>query len=156
MTEIELTDAQRQALQADPGKPVDVVDPATRRRYVLLEREQYDRVRPLLDQAGEPAPEDPTAGILPGILRSMQAFWRDLPELLRNRRNRGRWAAYHGDERIGVEADRLKLAREIRRRGVPRDDYYIGRIEPGTEEPWACIEVEGMYAREMEEAPPAS
>ena len=31
MTEIELTDAQRQALQADPGKPVDVVDPATRR-----------------------------------------------------------------------------------------------------------------------------
>ncbi len=32
MTEIELTDAQRQALQAEQGKPVEVVDPATRRR----------------------------------------------------------------------------------------------------------------------------
>ncbi len=144
MTEIELTDAQRQALQAEPGKPVDVVDPATRRRYVLLEREQYERVRPLLDQAGGPEPEDPTAGIPPGILRSQQAFWRDLPELLRNRRNRGRWAAYHGDERIGVDADDRKLLREIRRRGISADDYYLGRIEPEDQPPWEPIEVESL------------
>ena len=52
MTEIELTDAQRQALQAEQGKPVDVVDPATRRHYVLLAREQYERVRTLLEPAG--------------------------------------------------------------------------------------------------------
>ena len=56
MTEIELTDAQRQALQAEQGKPVDVVDPATRRRYVLLAHEQYERVRALLEPAGEPEP----------------------------------------------------------------------------------------------------
>jgi len=31
MTEIELTDARRQALQAAPGRPVDVVGQAVRR-----------------------------------------------------------------------------------------------------------------------------
>ena len=98
----------------------------------------------MLDQAGGPEPEDPTAGIPPGILRSQQAFWRDLPELLRNRRNRGRWAAYHGDERIGVDADDRKLLREIRRRGISADDYYLGRIEPEDQPPWEPIEVESL------------
>ncbi len=144
MTEIELTDAQRQALQAEQGKPVDVVDPATRRRYVLLERELYERVLPLLEQAGGPEPQDPTAGIPPGILRSQQAFWRDLPELLRHKRNRGRWAAYHGDEQIGVDADEVKLVREIVRRGIAGDDYYMGRIEPEDQPPWEPIEVESL------------
>ncbi len=46
---IELTEAQRQALQADHGSPVDVVDPATREHYVLLAREQYERVQPFLN-----------------------------------------------------------------------------------------------------------
>jgi len=142
MTEIELTDAQRQALQAAPGKPVEVVDPATRRRYVLLEREQYEQLLPLLDQAGGPEGEDPTAGIPPGILRSQQAFWRDLPELLRNKRNRGRWVAYHLEERIGVAADEVKLVREIVRRGIADDEYYLGRIEPDDQPPWEPIEVE--------------
>ncbi len=101
-------------------------------------------VRPLLEQAGEPELEDPTAGIPPGILRSQQAFWRDLPELLRHRRNRGRWAAYHLDERIGVGADHTKLVREIVRRGIAADDYYLGRIEPQDEAPWETIEVESL------------
>jgi hypothetical protein len=155
MTEIELTDAQRQALQAAPGKPVDVVDPATQRRYVLLDREQYERLLPLPDQAGGPE-EDPTAGIPPGILRSMQAFWRDLPELLRTRRNRGRWAAYHGDERVGVAADDVKLIREMVRRGASADEYYLGRIEPQDQAPWEDVEVEGMHPRGLYEFLPES
>ena len=36
------------------------------------------------------------------MLRSKQAFWRDLPELLKKRRNRRKWAAYHGDERVAI------------------------------------------------------
>lgn len=90
--------------------------------------------------------EDPTAAIAPGILRSMQAFWRELPELLCKRRNRGRWAAYHGDERIGVDADRLKLASEIRRRGLSQDDYYIDRVEPHAQAPWEPEEVESLHS----------
>ena len=114
MTEIELTDAQRQALQAEPGKPVDVVDPATQRRYVLLDREQYERLLPLLDQAGGPAePPEAIAEIPPGILRSSRRSGATCPSCCDHRRNRGRWAAYHGDERIGVAADDAKLIREM-------------------------------------------
>lgn len=156
MTEIELTDAQRQALQAEQGKPVDVVDPATRRHYVLLAREQYERVRALLEPAGAPEPPEAAAEVPPGILRSQQAFWRDLPELLRHRRNRDRWAAYHGDERIGVAADRTELYREILRRGVSRDDYYMGRVEPQDQAPWEPVEVEPIHARDVEVLPPES
>ncbi len=55
MAEIQLSDEQRRAVQANPGKPVDVVDPATQRGYVLLARELYERVRPLLEGGPGPA-----------------------------------------------------------------------------------------------------
>src|ERR1700722_15035320 len=45
MSNIELTDGQRRALQAEQGNLMDVVDPASNRRYVLLPREQYDQMR---------------------------------------------------------------------------------------------------------------
>src|SRR3954469_14327947 len=48
---IELTPEQRQALQGVPDGPVEVIDPASRRKYVLVSREQYDRLR-----QPEPAP----------------------------------------------------------------------------------------------------
>lgn len=54
MTEIQLTEVQSQAVQARQGKPVDLVDPATQRRYVLIERERYERVRELMEH-GLPA-----------------------------------------------------------------------------------------------------
>jgi hypothetical protein len=60
MAIIELTDAQRQALQGKQARPVDVIDPATKKAYVLLAREEYERVRPLLEGgAGEPPPSEP-------------------------------------------------------------------------------------------------
>jgi hypothetical protein len=43
MAEIARTDLQRQILQAEPGKPLEVVDPATQQRYVLLAWAVYDR-----------------------------------------------------------------------------------------------------------------
>jgi len=48
MRTIALTAEQQQTLRGENGKPVEVVDPATEHRYVLLEREQYERVRALL------------------------------------------------------------------------------------------------------------
>ena len=112
MTIIELTDDQRQALQAEQGKPLDVVDPATRQRYVILAQEQYERVRSFLEQ---PAPADVTE-VPPGILRSQQAFWRDLPELLKNKRNHGKTACYFGDECIGIaNSDRPLIGECVRR-----------------------------------------
>jgi hypothetical protein len=154
MIQIELTNAQRQALQAENGKPAEVVDPATQQHYVLLAWEQYERVRALLESGEESEYRDAIVGIPPGILRSQQAFWRALPELLRNKRNHGRWAAFHLDELVGTARDDLELRREIKRRGVPRDDYYLGRIEPDAEPPWATIEVERLHACDIEERPP--
>ncbi len=64
MTNIELTNEQLRALHAEPGKPIDLVDPATQQRYVLLAREQYERVRPLLEGGNEqvlPPPASPAS-----------------------------------------------------------------------------------------------
>ena len=50
MTTIELTNEQSQALVAEGGKPLNLVDPATMQRYVLIAQEQYERVQELLEQ----------------------------------------------------------------------------------------------------------
>lgn len=136
MIEIELTDEQRQVLEAGRRQPVDVVDPATRRRYVLLAREQYERVRPLLEQGAGPERPPVLPGIAPGILRSQQAFWRDLPELLKDKRNHGRWVAYRGDERIAIARTQVELIRECLRRGLRDDEYDLDVIEPQARPPW--------------------
>jgi hypothetical protein len=76
------------------------------------------------------------SGIAPGILRSQQAFWRDLPELLKDKRNHGRWVAYRGDERIGIARTQLELIRECVRRGLRDDEYDLDVIEPRARPPW--------------------
>jgi hypothetical protein len=48
---IELTDEQRQQLES--GQAVDVTDPQTAQRYVVLRKDVYERVRHLLYDASE-------------------------------------------------------------------------------------------------------
>jgi hypothetical protein len=134
-TMIELTPEQRHA--ASQGEPVRVVDPATHDAYVLMRAEVFER----LTAAGRPPVEEPATLIPPLVLRSQQAFWRDLPELLKKRRNRGKWAAYHGDERIGIAATDDELIRECIRRGLGNNDYYLDIIEPRPYPPWHVEEV---------------
>jgi hypothetical protein len=55
---IELTPEQSQALQGLPDGPVGVVDPVSRREYVLVRREQYDRPRQP-ESASPPKPSPP-------------------------------------------------------------------------------------------------
>jgi hypothetical protein len=60
---IHLTEQQRQALEAQQGQPLEMVDPDSHRSYVLLAREVYERARHLLEQ---PSPSvAPDAGIPP-------------------------------------------------------------------------------------------
>jgi hypothetical protein len=142
MTTIELTDEQRQALRAEHGKPVDVVDPATRQRYVLLLQEQYERVRSLLERGEVPARREWAGIIPPGILRSQEAFWRDLPQMLKDKRNHGKWVCYQGDERIGIARTEAELIRECLRRGLRDDAYDLDVIEPRAIPPWEPEEIE--------------
>lgn len=123
---IELTDQQRRAVQEQGGEPVEVLDPDTARRYVLIAREQYDRLRSLLQ--AEPAALRP---VPPGVRQSQEALRRDLPRLLGRKRLWGQWAAYHGGECIGIARQKVILLRECLRRGLADDAYYVGRIDPG-------------------------
>src|SRR5262249_4188455 len=121
---IELSPEQRQVL-AGPG-PAHILDPETNQTYVLIRAELYERLRPLLeDRPASNLPEIP-----PGIRRAQEALPRDLPQLLENRRLRGRWIAYHADERIGIARDKFTLIEECIRRGFADDEYYIGMIIP--------------------------
>ena len=47
---VRLSDEQRAALGGQPGQPLQVVDPVTRRPYVLLPEEAYLRVRALFEE----------------------------------------------------------------------------------------------------------
>ncbi len=148
---IELTPEQRQAIEQQNGEPVRVVDPATQVAYVLVRAEVFEHL------AGVPqSPVEEPVPHIPAILRrSAEAFWRDLPGLLKKWRARGRWVAYYGDERIGIAADDADLIRECIRRGIKDGHYYLDRIEPRQYPPWHVEDVEyGLAEYDEEPLPP--
>jgi hypothetical protein len=101
---------------------------AYRRVGLLLARMQETARRTLAAQAATPEP--PVPEIPPGIRRSQEALRRDLPKLLENKRLMHQWVAYHGEERIGTARNATTLIREVNRRGLKDDEYYIGWIDP--------------------------
>jgi hypothetical protein len=138
---IELNPEQRQAMAE--GQPVRIVDPETHDAYVLFRAADYARLEGAL-----PRPvEEPPTGIAPGILRSMQAFWRDLPKLLMQRRNQKKWAAYHGNERVIIARSEVDAYRECLRLGLKRGRYYVGKLEPDPNgiPPWGTIESDRSF-----------
>jgi hypothetical protein len=151
---VELTEQQRQAVEEQAGGPVEMIDPDTQRAYVLLARERYEQMCSLAGAESESS--HPVAEVAPGtpagILRSQQAFWRDLPHLLSQRKLRGRWVCYHGDERVGI-GTYDGLVRECVRRGIPDDAFYLGRIFPQELPPWEPEEVEPLGHHHLEDDP---
>ena len=91
------------------------------------------------------------------ILRSQQAFWRDLPGLLMDRRNHRKWAAYHGDERVAIARSEVDAYQECFRQGLNRGEFYVGKLEadPDGTPPWGTIECDrSLYeATDLNEAP---
>jgi hypothetical protein len=80
-------------------------------------------------------PQSTESWLPEGIRASRDAFFRDLPELIKDRDLRGKWVAYHGDERIGVALDDEPLIRECISRGLNADEYIVDIIEPKPTEP---------------------
>jgi hypothetical protein len=147
---IELKPEQRQAMAE--GQPVRIVDPETHDAYVLFRAADYARLEGAL-----PRPvEEPPTGIAPGILRSMQAFWRDLPELLKHRRNRGKWAAYHGEERVAIRKSDVDAYQECFRRGLKHDEFYVGWLKEDPEgiPPWGTLEGDWTFYEVTEDDDP--
>ncbi|HUG91187.1 MAG TPA: hypothetical protein VML55_10150, partial [Planctomycetaceae bacterium] len=46
---VELNEELQRAVSEQGDRPVEVVDPGTNRVYLLIAREQYDRLRPLFE-----------------------------------------------------------------------------------------------------------
>ena len=148
---IELNAEQRQAVAQ--GEPVRIVDPLTHDAYVLVRAEVYERMSGELPRPGghQPNPEIP-----PGVLRSQQAFWHDLPELLKNKRNRGQWAAYHGGERVAVRRSDVEAYQECFRRGLKHEEFYVGKLEadPDGIPPWGTFEADWSLYEVTDGDPP--
>jgi hypothetical protein len=138
--DIELTADQRQALHEQGDRPVNVVDPESKQRYVLLGRAEYERMEALLARESSPAPW--AREVPPGIRASQEAYWRDLPELLKLKFSERQWVAYHRQERIGFATTVAELYQECERRGIPRDEFYVDRVEPRALAPWEVEEID--------------
>jgi hypothetical protein len=119
------------------ASPVSIMDPLTEDAYVLVRADVFARLAPQ-----DPYVDLPDSEIPPLVLRSQQAFWRDLPELLKHKRNQGKWAAYHGEERIAVSASDAEAYQECFRRGLKHEQFYVGRLEasPDGVPPWGTLQ----------------
>jgi hypothetical protein len=76
-----------------------------------------------------------------GIIRSMQAYMRDLPELLANPKLHRWWVAYYGDERLGISKSGHDLIEACLTRGLRGDQYYIGIIAPQDPDEWTGLDL---------------
>lgn len=143
MIPIRLTAEQSQAIAASGEQPPSAIDPHTNKAYVLLSAEMYERARAMLEHSPPlGASSEPRAPISPMRLRSQKAFWRELPELLKLKSKERRWAAYHGEERIGLGKTQTELYQECFRRGLQRGDFHIGKIEEDETPPWGTLEAD--------------
>jgi len=141
-----LTPELKQAIEQAGDDLVRLEDPQTRQTYVLLKADDYERIRQVLGDDWRQAAssrgttENATwrmeeSNIPEGIRRSQEAFFRDLPELLKKRRLRGKWVAYHRDERVKVGRTQTEVIKECNRRGLETDQYDVFVIEPQSQEP---------------------
>jgi hypothetical protein len=125
-----LTPEQRRLVEQAGEQPVRIEDPEMHQAYVLMRADVYDRLRD-----GVKPRSDVDLNVPDGIRKSQEAFFRDLPVLLKDPRLRGKYVAYHGNERIGIARDDETLIRECLNRGLTRDEYDILIIEPQLPEP---------------------
>jgi hypothetical protein len=87
-------------------------------------------------------PADELPEIPPGIRRSMEAYWRDLPQLLPLKSRKRQWVAYHGDERVAFGRGQWELYDECFRRGLREEEFYVGPLEMDYQPPWEPEEIE--------------
>ncbi len=145
---IELTDEQAQ--EVTHGRSVEVVDPASAQTFVVLPREKYEQVQALLEKTSDRAAAAPgadvTSPVSPGIRRSQEAYWRDLPALLKLRSRKRQWVAYHGDQRVGFGRTSAELYREcIERHGLKKEEFYVDRLEPRSLPPWEAEVIDAPF-----------
>ena len=98
------------------------IDQEAGARYQLTDEERAAKIQELMD--AEP---------LPTIQRSIDAFRRDLPDMLKT--HGGKWVAYHGDERLGFAKTQTELYQLGFRQGLTQHDFIVAVVEPGAFDP---------------------
>jgi len=122
-----MTITHEQRHEIEQAGAIRIEDPETHAAYVILKAEVYERMKPFLENRNDGIPE--------GIRRSRDAFFRDLPELLKDESLLGQCVAYCGEERIGIAPSDEALIREINRRGIKDDELDLFVIRPQGREP---------------------
>lgn len=74
-----------------------------------------------------------TEGTPPAIQQSIDAFRKDLDEMLA--KYRGKWVAYHRGRQIGFASSQLKLYKRCAREGLPMDELLICGVSEGAFDP---------------------
>lgn len=130
MSQTGLTAEQRRLVEQAGDRPVRIKDAEMHQEYVLIRAEVYERVRDLIEPRS-----DGDVRVPEGIRKSRQAFFRDLPGLLEDRRLWGRYVAYRGDERMKIGRSEIEVVQECLRRGFSDDEYDVFIIESQSSEP---------------------
>ena len=100
---------------------------------VLLRREEYERLRAAIDVS---SPLSRADSVPTGIRRAQEAYWRDLPKVLKLRSSKRRWVAYYADKRLGFGRTMAELYQACTRLGIPTSEVYVDRLEPRDLPPW--------------------
>jgi hypothetical protein len=125
-----ITPEQRKAVREAGAEPVRLTDPESNDAYYLIKEEVFERVRDAIQPRSVLDLEIPE-----GILQAQDAFFRDLPRLLEDRKLAGKWVAYTGTGRVKVGRTQREVIEECLRRGLPSDQYDVFIIRPQSREP---------------------
>lgn len=120
-----ITPELRQAIERAGGEPVRISDPDTNQTYYLVKDDEFDRIKGTIGLSSITRLETPE-----GVVRSRSAFVRNLAILLPLKTREVLWAAFQGDEQVGVGATETELYQLCTRRGLKDGEFYVGRIEP--------------------------
>ena len=82
---------------------------------------------PPTTEEARPVAED--WGANPVFVRSLDAFYRDLPELLK--KHYRKWAAYHGDECVGFARTEIELYERCLRNGLKMGEFVVLFVHHG-------------------------
>jgi hypothetical protein len=156
MASIRLTDEQLQAIERSGEQPLTAIDPRTNTAYVLIRADVYRDAASLLDQAPPPRSRESAGQVAPIMLQSQQAFWRELPELLKLKSRKRQWVAYHGNERVTVGRTDVEVYQECLRRGLRRGEFYVASIGERDTPPWAVEPIEESLYEWSDEPLPTS
>jgi hypothetical protein len=156
MTLIRLTDEQLLAIERSGQQPPTAIDPRTNTAYVLIRADVYEQARPLLDQTLSPPADEPAGRVAPIMRQSQQAFWRDLPELLKLKSRKHQWVAYHGNDRVTIGRTDVEVYQACLRRGLVRGEFYVASISERDTPPWAVEPIEESLHECSDEPLPSS